>query len=264
MTPQAPPQPGNPYGFGIRSGDVPQAVGIDSAMQPGDVADYYAIGYPSDAALYQSAPPTVFPFEGGPPDGTNNQIAEAFALGLTPGPDVATMFWATTPPMAMARDNVDAISFGEDHFPPTMFTGLAPDTFPDPPPAAGGDLAVVTSPWEARMSLYKEPIVVGDGAGASFRFSVDRSVGAAEPGGSSRGADSDRAGAGQRRAQPPATCSGAHHDSHGGATGGAAGTAWTTTTRSRWRPTPWRSIRWSVRRARFRGRTSTGRRRAPR
>lgn len=165
-TPQVPPQPGNPIGFCIRGGPVPQADGLPTPW-PGDVLDFDAIPFPSEPVMFQSPP---FPVPGvapAPPDGTNNQILAAAGQGLISGPPVAPPFWDDFPPLAMGRDNVDAFSFGEDYFPPMIATGYAPDGFP-PPPMDG-----VATPWAARVSLFSEPIVVADMPGISFRFSED-------------------------------------------------------------------------------------------
>jgi hypothetical protein len=160
-TPQIPFQPGNPIGACIRTAFVAQAAGIPS-FWPGDVFDYLAFGVPSEAVLFQSAP---FP-PPAPPDGTDQQIVESMALGLVAGPFVPPPFWTLVPPMMMPRDNVDALSFGEDYFPPALALGLAPDPFPPPG-------MPMPTPWELRFLLFAEPIVFDDDPGIEFRFSVD-------------------------------------------------------------------------------------------
>lgn len=169
---QVPPQPGNATGFGIRVGPVPQATGLAS-IRPGDVFDYSSTLVASDAIIVQSAPPT-FPGmpQGGAPDGTNNQIIEAVGAGLVTGPGVASDLWTSLPPDAPERDNIDAVSFGEDYFPPGIIVGLDPlSSLPDPPLVPGA------MPWSARDAVaapaYREPIVLSDGPGIAFRFSVD-------------------------------------------------------------------------------------------
>ncbi|HKQ58414.1 MAG TPA: FlgD immunoglobulin-like domain containing protein [Candidatus Eisenbacteria bacterium] len=180
VVPQVPLQPGNPYGFGIRTGSVVQATGINSAMRPGDVADYYAIAFPSEAVLFQSEPPTPATPMGAAPAGTNNQILESYGMGLLPGRVTPAPLWMMVPMMAPARDNLDAVSFGEDYFPPTML-------LPGPMPMA--------TPWETRVGMFPEPMVFDDTPGVSFRFSVDPwAIGApatrvrAESGGADMGA----------------------------------------------------------------------------
>ena len=170
-TPQIPAQPGNPLGFGIRAPAVPVATGLPTAL-PGDVFDY---GPPSSEAVMFQSPPLAPAAPGPPPtppDGTNNQILEAMAMGLVAGPAVAPPLWTTATP---ARDNIDAFSFGEDYFPPMMTLGLSTEypMLPDPPMLPGGYVAPGFVAWAARVELYKEPIVVGDAPGISFRFSVD-------------------------------------------------------------------------------------------
>jgi Tol biopolymer transport system component len=160
----APPPlgPGNPLAFCVRNGPVPapvpQAAGLVT-LSPGDVLDYDTAGIPSEAVMFQSPP--IAPAAPGPsptpPDGTNNQILEATAMGLVAGPSVLPPLWMTVPP---ERDNVDAFSFGEDYFPPDIATF-------EPP------MIQATSDWEDRSSVYPEPIVTDDAPGISFRFSVD-------------------------------------------------------------------------------------------
>lgn len=188
-TPQVPLQPANPIGHCIRGGPVAQASGLPTPW-PGDVFDYDAAGVPSEAVMFQS-PPFLPPPPGppAPPDGTNNQILEAMGMGLISGGPVPVPMWDDAPPLAMGRDNVDAFSFGEDYFPPMIVTGYAPGGFPLPP------MDGVASSWAARVSLYNEPIVIGDMPGISFRFSEDPwAIGAAatalvaESGGADAGA----------------------------------------------------------------------------
>ncbi len=167
--PQAPIQPGNPIGACIRTGPVPQAAGLFSPLTPGDVFDYAAAGVPDDAVMFQSAP-LPLPV-GGPPNGTNNQILEAAAMGLVSGPGVIPPFWVSP---GYPRDNIDAFSFGEDYFPDEIITGLADSAaLPLPPLDADGEPGVMATPWLGRVSLYDEPVVVSDAPGTSFRFSVD-------------------------------------------------------------------------------------------
>jgi hypothetical protein len=185
-TPQIPPQPGNPVGYGIRVGAVAQATSLPTPF-PGDVSDYDAALVPSEAVMFQSpplapAPPGPPPT---PPDGTNNQILEASAMGLVAGLPAPTPLWTTVPP---ERDNIDAFSFGEDYFPASMVTGLSETPYPPPLPP-------MVTPWAGRVSLYDEPIVVSDAPGVSFRFSVNPwAIGApgtavlAESGGADAGA----------------------------------------------------------------------------
>ena len=173
-TPQVPLQPGNPMGACIRAGPVPQAAGIASAM-PGDVFDHDALPLPSEAHLVQS-PPLALAAPGPPPmppDGTNNQILAAVAMGLIAGGAVPTFAWHVVPPMFPGRDNVDAISFGEDYFPPGIELGLAPDPLPPPPTDPMGEILVGFAPWPLRASLYAEPVVVDHDPAVSFHFSTD-------------------------------------------------------------------------------------------
>ena len=170
-TPQVPLEPGNPIGFCIRT-PVPQATGLPTP-RPGDVFDYNLAPVPSEAEVFQSAPPPPPP--GGPPDGTDNQIVATAATGLVAGLGVPPPLWVSLPPEAMPRDNMDAFSFGEDYFPPMIMTGLDPATpfLPDPPFGPGGEIAPAMTPWPARFSVYKEPVVLADEPGISFRFSVN-------------------------------------------------------------------------------------------
>jgi len=170
--PPAPPIPMNPYAEEIRRDPVLQAAGIDSPLWPGDVADYDLPGIPSEGALFQSAPAPAVGVSGGPPDGTINQVLDPLGIGLAAGPPLPYELWGALPPMATLRDNVDAVSFGGDYFPPVMTTGFSIG-LPPPPTLPGGDVATVLSSWELRTSLYAEPIVTFDSSGVVFQFSVD-------------------------------------------------------------------------------------------
>ena len=167
-TPQAPAQAGNETAFGIRSGAVPPALGIPGPP-PGDVSHYSAAGIPADAVFFQSGPPVPGSPQGTKPNGTNNQILQPKAVGLVAGPGLGPALWLALSP---ERDNVDALSFGTDYFPPGITVGLDPSipALPDPP--AG----VVFAKWEDRgiaAPPYKEPIVMDDAPGIVFQFSVD-------------------------------------------------------------------------------------------
>ncbi len=169
-TPQLPFQPGNPIGFGIRFGPVPQAAGIDALATPGDVFDYDAAGVPSEAVMFESTP--LPPPDGSPPDGSNNQVLEAVAMGVAGGPPVMTGMWTS---YFLLRDNIDAFSFGEDYFPDSITTGLDMMAgLPTPPiDPMTGEIDAGVTPWAARASVYSEPIVMSDAPGISFRMSVD-------------------------------------------------------------------------------------------
>ena len=136
-------------GFGLPSGPfavrvplVPPAIGIPTPW-PGDVADYAAFGFPSEAELFQSEPDGPL---AAPPSGTNNQILVAATCGLVAG------F-----PFYLYHDNIDGASFGEDYFGVTVVSP-AGMTFP--------------TPWGFRFGPFPEPVVLAD-VGTSFRFSVD-------------------------------------------------------------------------------------------
>lgn len=93
-TPPAGPQPGNMLALGVRTGPlgppfgpVARALGLPT-IWPGDVNDYDVAGVPSEAVMFQSPPfPPALPVPA-PPDGTNNQILEAIAMGLAAGTGV--------------------------------------------------------------------------------------------------------------------------------------------------------------------------------
>ncbi len=179
ISPQVPLQPGNPMGSCIRAPAVPQATGV-ATFRTGDVNDYLVFGVPSEPELFLSAPPPPLP--AGPPDGTNSQIVQAMAIGLMVGPGVLPPLWTTIPPMAPLRDNLDAVSFGEDYFPDVMGLGFLPSPgvpLPPPPLDPDGEPASVPTLWSARVMPYAEPGVMMTAPGVSLRFSVDTwSVGA--------------------------------------------------------------------------------------
>ena len=166
-SPQVPDQPGNVYGFGIRAGPVPQAAGL-ATTRPGDVFDFAAAPVPSDAVLFQSEPTNPL-LTTGAPAGTNNQILQPVVLGLVSGDPVAPALWTSLIPDAFPRDNIDALSFGEDYFPAGMTVGLDPaSTLPDPPTPSGPFV------WNARIfGPHKERVVLDHADPVSFRFSVD-------------------------------------------------------------------------------------------
>ncbi|MGH7150621.1 MAG: hypothetical protein ACREIU_07985, partial [Planctomycetota bacterium] len=117
--------------------------------------------------MFQS-PPDLFVALAPSPDGTNNQILEAVAMGLASGPGGIPAM-ALMPP----RDNVDASSFGEDYFPPILMTGFDMSAgLPPPPVGPMGIFAPAYTAWEMRLSIYAEPIVADCGP-VSFRFSGD-------------------------------------------------------------------------------------------
>lgn len=169
-TPQVPLQAGNGTGFGIRSGPVPRATGL-IGLPPGDVADYKSLAVPSEAVVFQSGPPTPGSPQGSGPNGTNSQIIEPEAAGLVAGPGISPAKWTSLPPDTVARDNIDAISFGSDYFPPAISLGPDP-TSPFPP---AGLPALI--PWDGRdpvgVPTYAEPVVLDDAPGIVFDFSVD-------------------------------------------------------------------------------------------
>ena len=169
---QVPLLAGNPIAFGVRSAPAPQAAGVNSALT-GDVFDFAAAGVPDEAILFQArlAPAGVVYLPGPtptPPDTTNNQIMQPPSTGLAGGAALPPANWTDTAPL---RDDIDALSFGEDFFPQTMTTGLGPGGFIDPP-IEGGEYTAESVPWSDRQIQYREPIVTADD-GASFRFSVD-------------------------------------------------------------------------------------------
>lgn len=169
--PAAPPAlPGTEISYGVRTGPVPQATGL-LTPRPGDLMDFADVGIPDEAVVFQSAPPVppADPY-GGAPDGTNNQIIAAPAAGLVSGLAAPIDFWTARPPYIHERDNIDALSFGEDYFPPAIVVGPDPNS---PFPPAPLDFL----PWAARtpaaLPPMAEPVVISQGAGMSFRFSVD-------------------------------------------------------------------------------------------
>ena len=135
-----PPPPGTGPYPSLRSPPAPQGIGIATA-RVGDVNDYLTAGAASEAEIFQSEPDLGF---AGPPNGTNNQILQAVALGLPPG-----------------ASNVDAYTFGQDFF------NIGADI-------VGGE-PVWDEPWEGRAQApgFFEPAVGGGGQPIMFYFSVD-------------------------------------------------------------------------------------------
>ena len=180
VVPLLPPTlPGNPLGFAARIGPVPQARGVPSVSPGavGDVNDHFIALVPSEAPFFESDPPLPPFFLAAPPSGNNNQIVAPGAIGLAAGPGIPAPLWTSLPstmPAAPLRDNVDAISFGQDYFPALVTTGLDESGGVDPPPTdIDGEILAFATPWAARGSTYLEPIVVDDAPGISFRASVD-------------------------------------------------------------------------------------------
>lgn len=139
--PPAPPGAGPPP-F-MRTGlQVPKPTGIATG-RPGDVNDYYVLGPMNDmpdAEIFQSEPDLG---PAGPPNGTNNQILKAVAMGLRPD-----------------GSNVNAYTFGED-----FFNG---DELPI------GAIEVIDEWWEFRgQQGFVEPVVGGGGLPIAFYFGVD-------------------------------------------------------------------------------------------
>jgi hypothetical protein len=139
---QPPPTPVGAGPFPLaRTNPVPQSTGIPT-LQPGDVNDYRFVVPSSEGEIFQSEPELG---PAGPPNGTNNQILHAWALGLDRG-------W---------YPNVNAYSFGED-----FFNG------DEEPLNAGG---VWPEEWEGRQQVggFVEPVVAGGGGPIRIFFSVD-------------------------------------------------------------------------------------------
>lgn len=153
-TPQVPLQAGNPIAFGVRSGPVPVAVGL-ACPWPGDVFDFALAPVRSESTFFQSPP---FPFVEGDPDGTNNAILAPAGMGLATSPLVVAFAPGSWTATSTLRDNLDAVSFGEDYFPAMENSGPGNQC--------------VASPWAMRVTPFPEPIVTASDP-VALRFSVD-------------------------------------------------------------------------------------------